>query len=236
MDINNLKYGGVLIDNLPSDSKLLATVRNASTQKKEGTSQVKEPTSNATQNPGMRVQSYNVKSMTAGEYEEARNQRFKVSYKLSNPMGSLVKPYQQAIEQLSESHLTTVSKDWDLGVDKNNEILIYAGNDGLSSQEIRVLTSAFDNPIFKEHIKAFQNAVIEASSGEFRYDKEPGSVAHYNLNVDNINEVIRSREFIIQKSRHQFHSFESLRDQLLERGSDFIKPEAANMKLVDIYT
>ncbi len=198
-----------------------------------------EPPSNiapiSSQNPNMRVLTYNVDQMSLSEFEAALKHAFKVVHKISTPIGNLVKPYQEAIDKLSNENPMLANKDWDLGLDQNNDIVILEGNNSLSSLEINLLTKTFDQSAIKDNIASFQSAVIEASTNDFRFDKKPGSVAHYSLNQGNINDVFRIRDFIAQESKHQFHSFGSLRDQLLERGADFIKPAAADMRLVDVF-
>ncbi len=245
MEINNLKSGGAfdlsLLNKARNDikpAKPVGVVDHATMEKVRKEMQFEPPSKigpNSGQNPNMRVLAYNVDPMSRSEFDEAMNHAFKVFHKISNPMGNLVKPYQNTMDKLLETNPLLAIKDWDLGIDRNNEIVIFEGNDSLSSLEISVLTNAFDQSAIKDNIVTFQNAVIEASTNDFRFDKEPGSVAHYNLNYDNIRDVIRVRDFIIQESKHQFNSFESLRDQFLERGADFIKPEAADMRLVDVF-
>lgn len=245
MEINNLKSGEAFNLNLLNKArndvkppKPGGVVDSTLMNKARKEMQFEPPSNigpNSAQNPNMRMLTYNVEQMSRSEYNEASNHAFKVFHKISNPISNLVKPYQQTIDKLLETNPLLAIKDWELGVDKYNNITIVEGNDRLSSQEINRLTKAFDQTAIKGNIVAFQNAVIEASTNDFRFDKKPGSVAHYNLNQDNINSVFRIRDFIAQKSKHQFHLFGSLRDQLLERGADFIKPEAADMRLVDIY-
>ncbi len=229
MDISHLKNGPRLVNGTSSGLNVQSAVSHSPENLHKNTS------SETPESRGMTVMSYQFESLTAAEFDEAQKQRFKVSYEISNPMESLVKPYQQVMNQLSKTNPTIAYKDWELGINKSNEVVIHSGNNPLSSENINVLTHAFDKPVFKKLFKAFSDAVISASTGDFRYDKVPGSVAHYNLNQDNISDVIRLREFIVQESKHQFNSFTSLRDQLLERGADFLKPEAADMKLVDVF-
>ncbi len=228
MDIRHLSYAGKTeMKTLSEDSKILAAARREPIQATYVSDNI--------QNPGMVISAYNVDPMTGIEYEKASRERTDAYFALSYPMDKLTKPYQKAMEDIAQSHPSLVHKDWDLGVNKNDELIIFQGNNKLSSEELNVLTTTFDNLFYRENIKAFQDASIKASFIDFRLDKEPGSVSHYNLNTDNINDVLRARDFMNAKS-HQTNPFDLLRDQMVERGSEFIKPEAADMKLVDIYT
>lgn len=232
MDVSNLKNGSPIFGNSYAESKFSNSIQDESNQSDK---YVQTAPANKDQKLGITVQAYNVKSMTSAEFKAAINHSFNASYRITNPITDLVKPYKQTINELSKVNPLLASKDWDLGV-KDSELIIIEGSDSLSAGEVNVLTKAFEQPVFTKNLKAFQDAVIEATYGDIRLDKKPGAIAHYNLNEENINDVVRPREFIIQESKHQFKSLESLREQLLERGNDFIKQEAANMKLVDIYT
>ncbi len=231
MDINSLKTGSPLVGNSYAESKFAGRVQAEPSQPER---QVQSPPAKKDKELGIRIMTYNVKSMTSAEFDAAINHAITASYDITNPITDLVAPYQQTLQELSKADPLLASKDWDLGIN-NGELIVIQGSDSLSLKEINLLEKSFDQPVFTKNLKAFQDAVIEATKGDIRLDKKPGAVAHYNLNNDNINDVVRPREFIIQESKHQFQSLESLREQLLERGSDFIKQEAADMKLVDVF-
>lgn len=227
MDIQSLSYGGWL-HGTPDASRIL-----------ENATQIDPKEEFKSNTPSTaRLQRDNALQLSNEQYETDNQVRRKAFFSIWDAQSKQADFYQDANNQLRQIAPSLLSKDWDLGLDSANQLVVHQGKDKLSNEEQQTLLNVFGNGQFKQDMKAIQDNLISWSQVNYQYSKNAGSVGHYQLNEDNITEVLRIRgmmEKVINNGPGREYNLEKdIQQQLLLRGSAYLKPETENLKLIDV--
>lgn len=145
--------------------------------------------------------------------------------------------YKESIKNIRDIEPDLLNKEWDIGVNSDNELVIETGGNGISASEAQLLIDQFDNEAFKAGIKNIQDGVIRMSEAHYDYSGVVGSPSHYNLNNDNITKAINIRDILDGYSTNgpgsEFNLFDELPKQLQNNANEFLKPEVKTLNLID---
>lgn len=186
----------------------------------------------------VRLQRDNAPQLSAEQYDADSQITRKAFFSIWDAQSGQADFYQKATNQLREVAPSLLSKDWDLGLDSGNQLVVHQGKDKLSKEEQQTLLKVFSSGQFKLDMKAIQDNLISWSQVNYQYSKSAGSVGHHQLNEDNITEIFRIRgmmEKVINNGPGREYNLEKdIQQQLLQRGNAYLKPESENLKLIDV--
>ncbi len=233
MDISNLSFGGTIKAANQVDSNI-----KEATQKLNGVAEGEQPNAQSKHPETVKLLKDNTISLSHSERTAESGKLLSALYKFEDAKSSIVPQYKESLDQIKKVEPSLLGKDWDLGVNSENELLIFTGDDGLSSNEIQALVDAFDNEEFKGGVRAMQDQLVSMSDISYQVNRNSGFAGHYNLTDENINDVYRARETmdsaINNRAGAEYNIMEDLSTQLLARGNDFLKSETENLRFVEV--